>query len=149
MSAFKGASVGQSVYYLDKQALKAGKGVVRSVSSPRIQSVPTVSSAMVIDVVIAIDGVERTYTMSDNASIAYAGDVTLSLDKESIVSECTKLRDEANDALSKVDQYKLVIDSYSSLIDSLCPEEAEKKAMSERLSRLEDSVKQILNLLNK
>ena len=147
MIQFKDINVGDGVYYLDKVALKTGVGAVKSISAPHFQSSSTGVASMAVDVMIAIDGCEKLYTMQDCSSIAYAGDLVLATESTSIVNECTKLRDNAKESLDKVDYFKLVVEGYDGLVAMLCPERAEMKEMDDRLTRLEASINEILKLI--
>ena len=149
MEQFKNIQTGSTVYWLDKNALVTGNATVKSVIAPHIQTVPTVSSSLVIDVTLSIDGVDKLYTMPDTATVAYAGDLVLATDRDSLIAECGKMKEEAEGILAKVDKCNAVIDKYDNLILSLKPEEAERRDMNDRLSKLEDSVAEILSLLKK
>lgn len=72
MDQFKNIQNGSTVYWLDKNALVTGSAIVKSVTAPHIQTIPTVSSSLVIDVTLSNDGVDKLYTMPDRACIAYA-----------------------------------------------------------------------------
>lgn len=147
MGLFKDINVGAKVYYLDKAVPKTGIGYVKGVSQPHYQSTPAGAASMVVDVSISIDDVEKVYTMQDNLSVAYAGELILATESGAIVDECSKLKSVAEESLAKADYYKSVVASYDGLVLTLNPEAAGMKEMGDRLAKLEASVAEILGLI--
>lgn len=147
MGLFKDTTVGAKIYYLDKAVPKTGIGYVKSISQPHYQNMPTGTASMVVDVSISIDDVEKIYTMQDDLSVAYAGELVLASESGSIVDECSKLKSMAEESLAKADYYRSVVSSYDGLVLALNPEAAEMKEMGDRLAKLEASVAEILDLI--
>lgn len=83
--AFKDVKQNYSVYILNKQDITITDGKVISVGFPHLDlnTKPAMGqSQMVVDVTIEANSKTATYSIPENLSVTYAGDVVLSTDKQ-------------------------------------------------------------------
>lgn len=144
--AFKDIKQGYSVYVLDKQNMTITEGKVITVGFPHIDvnSKPQVGiSQMVIDVTIESSQKTATYSIPENLSITYAGDIVLSVDKQSLSYEVQSMKTQAEKIIESVSKQKEIIDKAAYLLSELNPEYKEKKENEQRFSRIEDSINKL------
>ncbi len=88
--AFKDVKQNYSVYILNKQDMTITDGKVVSVGFPHMdlnQKQTIGQSQMVVDITIESSNKTATYTIPENLSITYAGDIVLSTDKVCLARE--------------------------------------------------------------
>lgn len=145
---FKDMKQGYPVWFFDKERVKVYHGKVVSVAVPRydapmfgqIQAQP---SGMVVDVTIDAEGAQKTYTMPEGASVAYAGVLVLSSEKADIVREVESLRAASEDALGKMDRHREIVERCSEVVEVLNPAIAEKREQERRIEGIESEVKSL------
>lgn len=145
---FKDVKQNYPVFILDKQNVKFTQGKVQSVSFPHMDnSAPIGMNKTVIDVVIEADGKSATYAMPENLSIVYAGDIVLSTDKDGIVREIEAMKMSAEQVLNSVDRQKEIVERSSKLLVDLNPDFKAKQENEQRLSNLENSMKELKEMM--
>lgn len=147
---FKDIKQNYPVFILDKQNVTYKQGKVTSVSFPHIDNTnPMAMGKTVVDVAIEADGKTATYAIPDTMSVAYAGDMVLSTDKDGIIRELEAKKSSLEQYLSGTDKAKEDLDKTTSLLADLNPEIKAKKENEQRLSGLEESVKEMKDMLSK
>lgn len=148
---FKDMKQGYTVYFLDKESVRGYQGKVVSVAVPRYdapifgqQSQP---SGMVVDVTIEAEGATRTYTIPESSSVAYAGTLVISTDRDGVVREAESIKAAAQDALSKVEHYRDAVDKCDALLEEWNPALAEKREQERRIGGIENEVKNLGTLV--
>ena len=78
---FKDIKSGYPVYFLNRETITAYQGKVVSVSVPRydMQVVNKANAPLVVDITIEASGQTKTYTISENATTTYAGNIVFPL----------------------------------------------------------------------
>ena len=110
---FKDIKQNYPVYILNKQDVSFSKGKVTSVSLPHMDnSNPMVIGKSVIDVAIEVDGKSATYTIPENLSIVYAGDIVLSTDRDGIMREVEAMKSSSEQAIKNVERHKMIVEKY-------------------------------------
>lgn len=144
--AFKDIKQGYSVYILDKQNMTITEGKVITVGFPHIDvnnKHQASISQMVVDVTIESSQKTATYSIPENLSITYAGDIVLSVDKQSLSYEVQSMKTQAEKIIESVPKQKEIVDKATALLSELNPEYKEKKENEQRFSRIEDSINKL------
>lgn len=93
---FKDIKQNYPVYILDKQELTISQGKVLSVGFPRtdlLQRPTTIPAQTVIDITIENGDKQATYTIPENLSITYAGNVANDVDGYEGIEFCRFIAD--------------------------------------------------------
>lgn len=145
---FKDMKQGYAVWFFDKEKVKVYQGKVVSVAVPRYDApmfgqIQTQPSGMVVDVTIDAEGAQKTYTIPEGASVAYAGTLVLSSEKMDIAREVEAVKAASEDALGKVDWHKDVVARCFAVMEELNPAIAEKREQERRIEGIESEVKSL------
>lgn len=130
LMAFKDVKQNYSVYILNKQDITITDGKVISVGFPHLDlsTKPAMGqSQMVVDVTIEANSKTATYSIPENLSVTYAGDVVLSTDKQGLMAEVEQMKNTAEKILESVPKQKEVVDKTTVLLSELNPVYKEKK----------------------
>lgn len=149
---FKDIKQDYPIYILDKGELTISQGKVMSVGFPRtdvLHSSLQSPSQLVIDVTIQNGDKSATYTIPENLSITYAGDLVLSTDKEGLINEIEALKNRAEQVLTSVDRQKEILEKANDLLIDLNPAFKEKKETDMRFSKIEESVNELKDMFSK
>lgn len=149
---FKDIKQNYPVYILDKQELTISQGKVLSVGFPRtdlLQRPTTIPAQTVIDVTIENGDKQATYTIPENLSITYAGNIVLSTDKDNLVREIEALKNQAEQILASVDKQKQILEKANTLLADLNPVYKEKKETDLRISKIESSISEMKDMFSK
>lgn len=141
--AFKDVKQNYSVYILNKQDISITDGKVISVGFPHmdLNTKPAMGqSQMVIDVTIESNGKTATYTIPENLSVTYAGDIALSTDKQGLIMEVESMKSTAEKILESVPKQQEVVEKATALLADLNPVYKEKRETEERFAKLEQSI---------
>lgn len=144
--AFKDIKQGYSVYILDKQNMTITEGKVITVGFPHVDmnnKPQTGVSQMVVDVTIESSQKTATYSIPENLSITYAGDIVLSVDKQSLSYEVQSMKTQAEKIIESVPKQKEIVEKANVLLSELNPEYKEKKENEQRFNRIEDSINKL------
>jgi len=152
---FKDIKQNYPVYILDKAEMTFQQGKVVSVSLPRMNmqnNTPTAfgqlpQTVMLVDVTIETSGRTATYSIPENLSVTYAGNLVLSTDKDGISREVEAAKNSAEQALKQVEQQRKIVERSTALLSELNPVYREKKETEERFSKIETSVSEMKNML--
>lgn len=140
---FKDVKQNYSVYILNKQDMSITDGKVISVGFPHmdLNSKPAIGqSGMVVDVTIESGEKTATYTIPENLSITYAGDIVLSTDKQGLIYEIESMKSTAEKILESVPKQKEVVEKATALLADINPVYKEKKETEQRFAKIEESI---------
>ena len=145
---FKDIKQNNPVYVLDKQEFKVSHTkAVKDAGYPyrdpkAMPSTAFSQSNMVVDVTVELGEKTPTFTIPENLSVAYAGDLVISTTAEPIIKEVEAMQAEAKRALSpEVQEHnKKIVDSADKLLSELSPAHKEKAEAEKRMGLLENSV---------
>ncbi len=149
--AFKDVKQNYSVYILNKQDITITDGKVISVGFPHLDlsTKPAMGqSQMVVDVTIEANSKTATYSIPENLSVTYAGDVVLSTDKQGLMAEVEQMKNTAEKILESVPKQKEVVDKTTVLLSELNPVYKEKKETEQRFSKIEESISRMESTVN-
>lgn len=141
---FKDLKNGYPVYFLDREVIKAYQGKVISISVPRYDMQNNnVNAPMVVDVTIDADGQTKTYTISENATTTYAGQIVLSTERDGIIREVEAMKAQKEDAIAQEEKNHEELSRMIILLEEWNPALAEKRKQDERINTIEQEVKNI------
>lgn len=141
---FKDLKQNYPVYIFDKQNITFTTGKIMSVSFPHMDnSNPMVMGKSVVDIVIEAGGKSATYAIPDSMSVAYAGDLVISTDRDSIIREVEAVKNNSEQYLKGIERTKTVLDKSTSLLAELNPEIRAKQENEQRLSNMEQSIQEL------
>ncbi len=147
---FKDIRQGYPVYILDKQALSLSEGKVTAVGFPYfpVQTPPGAHSlGMSVDVTIEAGGKAATYTIPEQLSVTFAGNLVLSTDRAGLAAEVESMRTAARQAIEGMQRQKDIIDAADGLLIQLKPEYRERAETEKRFSSLEGAMADVKSLL--
>lgn len=102
---------------------------------------------MVVDVTIEANSKTATYSIPENLSVTYAGDVVLSTDKQGLMAEVEQMKNTAEKILESVPKQKEVVDKTTVLLSELNPV-YKKKETEQRFSKIEESISRMESTVN-
>lgn len=145
---FKDIKQNYPVFMLDKQALTITQGKAIAVAFPRLDLNKNAAvTQMVVDVTIEAEGKTATYTIPENLSVTYAGNLVLSTDRQGLVNEVEAMKTAAEQALSSMERQKEILAKSSALLAELNPAFKEKQETEKRFGQIENSIHEIKDLL--
>ena len=145
---FKDIKQNYPVFMLDKQALTITQGKAIAVAFPRLDLNKNAAvTQMVVDVTIEAEGKTATYTIPENLSVTYAGNLVLSTDRQGLVNEVEAMKTAAEQALSSMGRQKEILAKSSALLAELNPAFKEKQETEKRFGQIESSIHEIKDLL--
>lgn len=147
---FRDVQPNYPVFILDKQELtvKQGKVVTKGFPHPDLTSITSPSKTF-IDFGIELDGKTAVYTIPDDLSVTYAGNLVLSPDKTNIINEIEAIKNTAEQIINSVDAQKEKYEKASALLAELNPVYRDKKETENRLTKLEGSIDDIKSMMSK
>lgn len=147
---FRDVQPNYPVFILDKQELtvKQGKVVTKGFPHPDLTSITSPSKTL-IDFGIELDGKTAVYTIPDDLSVTYAGNLVLSPDKTNIINEIEAIKNTAEQIINSVDAQKEKYEKASALLAELNPVYRDKKETENRLTKLESSIDDIKSMMSK
>lgn len=136
---FKDIKANYPVYILDKQEVTFKQGKATNITFPRMEMTAN-GTQMVVDVTIEVDGRTATYSIPDHLAITYAGNLVLATEKNLLIKDVEAINEEANHAISTIDQKKEAAKRSSELLIELNPVFKAKQENEKRFSEIETSV---------
>lgn len=167
---FKDIKQNFPIYILDKSSVELIKGKVTAAAFPRPDNsqpnnfnvpngnygtvVPPInqlnnSQRMVIDLTIEAGGRSATYTVSENASINYAGNLVIATEQSLLASEVEAIKNSAEQALApdRIEQLKQSLEKSTSLLSELNPTFRQQQEYDTRFKSLEGSVDELKDMM--
>lgn len=147
---FKDIQPLQPVYILNKQDMTYIKGKVTNKGFPRMpNNFRPGQNTMVVDVTIEADGKTATYEIPESLSITYANNLVLSTDSAGLIGEVESMKNTAEQILQSVEQQQKILDKSKELLAELNPAFKDKCETDERLSKMENSIKKMEEMLTR
>ena len=145
---FKDIKQSYSVYILDKQDMNVSQAKVSAVSFPRVDIMSKVpnTTQTVVDVTLDCNGKVATYTIPENLSVTYAGNIVLSTDKEGLIHEIEAVKNNAEQIIASIDKQKQILDKANILLSDLNPIYKEKKETDLRFTKIENSISEMKDM---
>lgn len=144
---FKDVKQNYTVYILDKQDMNISQAKVSAVGFPRMDIMQnTHNTQTVVDITLDSNGKIATYTIPENLSVTYAGNIVLSTDKDGLMHEIEAMKNNAEQVLASVDKQKQILDKANTLLSELNPVYKEKKETDLRFSKIENSISEMKDM---
>lgn len=148
---FKEIQKNHPVYLFNKAEVEVKQGKVLD-NQPHLNTgIATISGSgqPMRDVTIDVDGKQSIYTIPEQLSVSYAGDLVLSTDKSSIAPEVERVVNDANDIINSFDAAKARKEKGEQLLADLNPAVKEKrfKSIEGDISGIKGMVRQLLDKL--
>ena len=162
---FKDIKQNFPVYILDNTSVELTKGKVTATTFPRPDGnfnmsngnygtvVPQLNQnngqRMVIDLTIEAGGRSATYTVSENASVNYAGNLVIATEQSLLASEVEAIKNSAEQALApeRLEQLKQSLEKSTSLLSELNPAFRQRQEYDTRFKNLEGSVGELKDMM--
>lgn len=168
---FKDIKQNFPIYILDKSSVELIKGKVTATSFPHADSqnnqnnfnisngsygtvVPQLNQnngqqRMVIDLTIEAGGRSAIYTVSENASINYAGNLVIATEQSLLASEVEAIKNSTEQALApeRLEQLKQSLEKSTALLSELNPTFKQQQEYDKRLGTMENSVNELKDML--
>lgn len=144
---FKDVKQNYTVYILDKQDMNISQAKVSAVGFPRMDIMQnTHNTQTVVDITLDSNSKIATYTIPENLSVTYAGNIVLSTDKDGLMHEIEAMKNNAEQVLASVDKQKQILDKANTLLSELNPVYKEKKETDLRFSKIENSISEMKDM---
>lgn len=141
---FKNAKIGQIIHVLDRKTAQyfAAK-VEQPVGVPHYEpNNPT----LMVDVVLNIEGQTRTFSIPENLSATYAGDLCLSTDTSDLLIELDQMEVQGEKALQDVPRIEKMLQAVKERKMQLNPALKLKQEQDNRMQKLETSVQNLTDM---
>lgn len=144
---FKDLKQGYQVYVIKRGDVSLELAKVINVSLPHLDSSPGSTPQMSVDLTLEIDGKTTTFSIPEASSATYSGDLALMSDKENAVREVEAMKSQSEDAIASVPHHRKVVENCVGILSELNPSFKKEREHEERLSRLEDTITQIKEMI--
>lgn len=146
---FKELKQGYSIYILDKDGMNVKQAKVVNVSAPHIDKKTfELGTALVVDVMLDIEGVVGTYTFKEDTETGYIQSTVITTDKQVIIREIELIKARSEEALSQVNVHKERLQKCNDLLAEYNPAIKEKKEIDERFGRIENTMDELKSMLS-
>lgn len=145
---FKDLKIGSPFYILSKDDISLKTTKISNITAPHIENKMNSMTQMVVDITVELNGKPVTYIVPDSSMVTYCGQEILTSDKSQIISELKSIKSINEQTVSMYSTAKENIVKCDNLISELDDVYREKKANDERLSKLENMMKSILDKFN-
>lgn len=148
MLQFKDIKQNYPVHILDKQEFCIISGKATAVSFPRVEvNQKTGRTEMVIDVTVEANGKTATYTIPENLTVTYAGNIVLSTDKQNLASEVEAMVANADQIIASVPHAQKIKDMAPMILADLSPAYKEKQETEQRFGKMENAISEMKSLV--
>lgn len=145
---FKDLKSGYPIYLLDRSNLAYNQAKVMATGMPHTDRQSF--AKMLVDITIqSNDGKQNTYSVVENESIAYAGSLLLTTDKEFIINEVRAINAQSEETLSKVEELKSKVSTCKNLLAELDTSYKDKQETEKRFQSIEEKMDKILSAISK
>lgn len=147
MILFKDLKQGHAVHFFNRKTAQYEQGIIAS--DPSLPHYQTGQSTMIVDVAITLASETKTYSIPETLSTTYYGDMCISTEMSSILSEIDQLYNQAETALSAVPTWEKLQKQCCDLRERLNPEVKEKKLLDERMTKIENNMSDMKDMFKK
>ena len=147
MLLFKNMKVGQLVHVLDRKTAEYYTGKVEQpVGAPHFEpNHPT----LMVDVAINFDGNTKTFSIPENLSATYAGDLCLATETSELLGELDQMEVQGQKVIEDVPRIEAMLAKIKERRLELNPVLKEKKEQDKRIERIENSVQNLATMFER
>lgn len=144
---FKDLKQNGIAYILDIKEITLSQAKVLGVGLPHLDTHYSTGTDLVIDIILEVDGCEKTFTMKENCELGYAGNLLITPNRDAVLNEVRSIKLKNEGILDQVTYYKESIDKCSTLLKEFDPIYKEKQENDARMCRLEKSLQEMQDVL--
>lgn len=108
----------------------------------------TGKAEMVRDITIEADDKAATYTIPEELSVTYAGNLVLSTDKQGLINDVSAVQSRAEQILAQREEAEMLLAKAPGLLAELNPVYKEKQETEKRFSKIEDAIAEMKDMLS-
>lgn len=150
---FKDVNPGQKVYILDQSNVTVAEAQVINRGFPYAPKTnnwsPSSDQSRVVDVTLEVEGKQATYAIPENSSITYAGDLTLTTDRNLLGQAIESLTNSLDKVIRDIPKYKANYEKAKKLRMDFDPSFKKDQEYENRFTKIEAQNNKIEDLLNK
>ena len=151
---FKDLKAGFPVFLFDRATRKFKQGKVMNAPSPDFENgkqnvmaampgMPNYGARNVKVNVQTEDGKQSIYSVVDTEQTAYSDTLVISCSKESIINEVNALKNQANDIINKMPDFKQTVKDCDQLLSELDTSFRDQQRTNQRLDNMENKLDEI------
>lgn len=144
MILFKDAKAGQNIYMFSRNNADFKVGCVSS--APSIPHYAPNQAVLMTDIVIKVDGEEKTYSIPENLALTYAGDWCLATDQHDLLREVEALDVQAEKQIADVPRLEQIREKCKQLKLDLNPQLKQQQETEQRFGRLEKNMEELSSM---
>lgn len=144
---FKDLKQGQTIYAIDRKNAEYIEGRVEE--TPSLPHYDNRQPTMTVDVKLSLKGEQRVYSIPENLSVTYAGDLCIATDQKDLISIVKDMEKKADEAIADYPRQKEVKDKCKKLALDLDPSLKARMESEDRLNRLEEKQEKMYGLLER
>lgn len=147
---FKDLKEQYTVYIFDRSSVNIYKGKIISIKAGKTN--PAVMGGFILEFTIEYNGNTQVFAIPDHLSVTYTGggkDLVISTDMQSLNPEVEKYISEKEQILNNIDGLKQGVSRAKDLLMEINPVYKEKQKTEERFTRIEGSIADIKEMLQK
>lgn len=149
---FKDIKQGNTVYMLDKGQLTTKCCQVTAAAPHLATGIGTFTQAqgqLMVEVTIDDGGKATTYTIPENLSVTFAGELVLATSQQGLSSEVERMKAEAERVLASVERQQMVIEKSGELLAQLNPQYRERQETEKRFRGIEGDIGSVKAMVQK
>lgn len=151
---FRDLKAGFPIYLFDRASRKFKQGKVTTNPCPDFENgkqnvmaampgMPNYGARNVKVNVQTEDGKQSTYSVVDTEQTAYSDTLVISCSKESIINEVNALKNQANDIINKMPDFKQTVKDCDQLLSELDTSFRDQQRTNQRLDNMENKLDEI------
>ena len=143
---FRDSKSGYPIYILNRKDVSLQTGKITNVSLPHFDAKMS-ATKMVVDIDVMVDGKSTSYVMDDSGEVGYVGDCVISINRDAILREIERIKNQSDEALKMIDYHRDAIGKCDKLLKEFSVEYKERLENSERMNTLENKVDKLTDAL--
>lgn len=132
---------------LDRSNIVCKPCQVVSVSLPRYENKLGQQPLSVVDLTIIADGSSKTYVVPDSATKAYADNVIISSEKDSVIAEIRAIKQSSDNIINSIEKHREISEKCNTMLLELDTEFKTKKETDERITNIESKIENLTKLI--
>lgn len=155
---FRDLKAGFPIYLFDRASRKFKQGKVTTNPCPDFENgkqnvmaampgMPNYGARNVKVNVQTEDGKQSTYSVVDTEQTAYSDNLVISCSKESIINEVNALKNQANDIINKMPDFKQTVKDCDQLLSELDTSFRDQQRTNQRLDNMENKLDEIFKFV--
>lgn len=144
---FRDSKSGYPIYILNRKDVSLQTGKITNVSLPHFDTKMSSATKMVVDIDVMADGKTTSYVFDDSGEVGYVGDCVISINRDAILREIERIKNQSDEALKMIDYHRDAIGKCDKLLKEFSIEYKERLETTERMTTLENKVDKLTDAL--